>query len=108
MWREDLIKRAHDIQKRAQTRVHLAAIGQLVGITAVSLFDGIACLAQALQKARVPVQRYEAVDNDSDGMGAPGIADHLNPATALHCRASWGSLMLPSPDADFLALMLIS
>lgn len=58
-----------------------AGTSDLVGINVLALFDGIGCLAQSLRQVGVPVARYEAVDNDSDGMGATTIAAFLNPAS---------------------------
>ena len=86
--REDLVARAKHIAHIARDRVRKVGAGARVGIVVLSLFDGIACVAQALQQLNIPVAAYEAVDSDSDGMRAPHIADHLNPPSAIFAGIS--------------------
>ena len=81
MGREELLQLAAAETLNARDRVHQAGLDERVGINVLALFDGIGCVAQSLQQVGIPVDRYEAVDNDSDGMGATRIAAYLNPPT---------------------------
>ena len=58
--REDLVARAKHIAHIARDRVRKVGAGARVGIVVLSLFDGIACVAQALQQLNIPVAAYEA------------------------------------------------
>ena len=62
-------------------RVQALGAPPIVGLSVLSCFDGIGCVAQALQQAGVPVARYEAVDNDAEDAGIAAMAEHMNPAT---------------------------
>ena len=62
--------------------------GARIGLVVLSLFDGISCVAQALQQLNIPVAVYEAIDSDSDDMQAPRIADYLNPPSAIFAGIS--------------------
>lgn len=86
--RIDLVARAREIARIAKHRVKKLQAGARIGLVVLSLFDGIACVAQALQQLHIPVAVYEAVDLDSDGMQAPKIADYLNPPSAIFAGIS--------------------
>ena len=79
--RQQLLACAAAIEARAVGRVSSILQSDIIGINVLSFFDGIGCMAQGLQRAGIPVARYEGVDNDADGMGCDKIAAHLNPRT---------------------------
>ena len=72
---------ATQMEEEAVERVQALGAPPIVGLSVLSCFDGIGCVAQALQQAGVPVARYEAVDNDAEDAGVAAMAEHMNPAT---------------------------
>jgi hypothetical protein len=86
--RPDLIERARAIAAIARSRVEQAGLNPTQGITVLSLFDGIGCVGRALENLNIPVARYEAVDNDDDGMEATRIADHMRKPSAVFAGVS--------------------
>ena len=69
------------MQEQAATRVTSLGLPHIIGINVLSCFDGIGCIAAALQRCGIPVARYEACDTDSDDKQVHKIASHMNPAT---------------------------
>jgi site-specific DNA-cytosine methylase len=77
--RRSLIDLATSLTIAPDRRAHTAGIPDIVGINVLSVFDGIACAAQALQQEGIPIAAYHAVEIDPS---ARRIARTSNPRSA--------------------------
>ena len=87
--REDLVAFAARLQQAALGRVQASGVPPVLGITALSFFDGLGGLGLACKLAGIPVSRYVAVENNPT---AVEVCKHANPPTTAFAGVDHGWL----------------